>query len=129
MTGQEEKVGYYAGVMVSCLYPVLACFHTEKLINHQEFTRQALSLVTVMFWSRLSDHIGRKPILLLGTVALAVSMISFGLSTVFWALVLRHGLHCRYTPPPCNITSTADVFSPGSIATPVCFSQARHLLS
>lgn len=43
-----------------------------------------------MFWSRLSDHIGRKPILLLGTFALATSMISFGLSSVFWALVVRY---------------------------------------
>jgi MFS family permease len=43
-----------------------------------------------MFWSRLSDHIGRKPILFLGTFALATSMISFGLSSVFWALVVRY---------------------------------------
>ena len=47
-----------------------------------------MSLVTVMYWSRLSDIIGRKPILLLGTAALAVSMVSFGLSKTFWGLVV-----------------------------------------
>jgi MFS family permease len=86
VTGEQERVGYYAGVMVRILFS-----HSFVLKNVQDSTRQALSLLTVLFWSRLSDHIGRKPILLLGTAALAVSMISFGLSTVFWALVLRHG--------------------------------------
>ncbi|KAJ3505011.1 hypothetical protein NLJ89_g7641 [Agrocybe chaxingu] len=74
LTGDEEKVGYYAGVM--------------------EFARNLVSLATVMFWSRLSDHIGRKPILLLGTFSIAVSMVSFGFSKVFWVLVLSR---CIFT--------------------------------
>ena len=93
-------MGYYAGVMVSyfrrCLQEILHGFS----LNTQEFTRQAISLFTVMFWSRLSDHIGRKPILLLGPFALAISMISFGLSSVFWALVVRYDgiLHLIFMP-------------------------------
>jgi len=47
-----------------------------------------------MFWSRLSDHIGRKPILLLGTLALAISNLSFGLSRTFSALVVSR---CIFT--------------------------------
>ena len=54
----------------------------------QDSVAQIISLVTVMYWSRLSDIIGRKPILLLGTAALAVSMVSFGLSKTFWGLVV-----------------------------------------
>ncbi|KAF8810044.1 member of major facilitator superfamily multidrug-resistance, DHA1 sub-family [Phlegmacium glaucopus] len=72
--GDEEKVGYYAGLM--------------------DAIRQLASLVTVMFWSRLSDHIGRKPILMLGTLALAISNLSFGLSRTFWALVVSR---CIFT--------------------------------
>lgn len=72
--GDEKKVGYYAGLM--------------------DATRQLAYLVTVMFWSRLSDHIGRKPILLLGMVALAISNLSFGLSRTFWALVVSR---CIFT--------------------------------
>ena len=55
----------------------------------QETIRQLASLITVMFWSRMSDHVGRKPILLLGMLALAISNLSFGLSRTFWAVVVR----------------------------------------
>ncbi|KAF8162794.1 major facilitator superfamily domain-containing protein [Crassisporium funariophilum] len=72
--GDKANVGYYAGVM--------------------ESIRQLVSFATVMIWSRLSDHIGRKPILLLGMSALALSMLSFGLSRVFWALVVSR---CIFT--------------------------------
>lgn len=43
----------------------------------------------VFQWSRLSDHIGRKPVLLVGVAGLFLSMISFGLSKTFWGLVVR----------------------------------------
>jgi len=72
--GDGTRVGYYAGLM--------------------DAIRQLASLVTVMFWSRMSDHIGRKPILLLGTLALAISNLSFGLSRTFSALVVSR---CIFT--------------------------------
>ncbi|PPQ82379.1 hypothetical protein CVT25_008340 [Psilocybe cyanescens] len=72
--GDGARVGYYAGIM--------------------ESIRQLLSLVSVMYWSRLSDQIGRKPILLLGTLALAVATTSFGLSKTFWGLVVSR---CIFT--------------------------------
>jgi len=72
--GDEKKVGYYAGLM--------------------DAIRQLTSLVTVMFWSRMSDHVGRKPILLLGMLALVISNLSFGLSRTFWALVVSR---CIFT--------------------------------
>ncbi|TFK34910.1 major facilitator superfamily domain-containing protein [Crucibulum laeve] len=74
IVGNHEQVGYYAGLM--------------------ESIRQLISFITVMYWSRLSDLIGRKPILLLGTSALAVSMFSFGLSKTFWGLVISR---CVFT--------------------------------
>ncbi|KAF9533629.1 major facilitator superfamily domain-containing protein, partial [Crepidotus variabilis] len=74
ITGEHEKVGYYAGTM--------------------EFIRQVVSLAVVMFWSQASDHVGRKPILFLGTFALATSTISFGISKAFWALVMSR---CIFT--------------------------------
>jgi MFS family permease len=44
---------------------------------------------TVLQWSRLSDHIGRKPVLLFSLLGTAVSMILFGLSRSLSALILR----------------------------------------
>ncbi|KAF7375261.1 Efflux pump azaL [Mycena sanguinolenta] len=65
--GDKRKVGYYAGL--------------ESLF----FITEAM---TVLQWSRISDRKGRKPILLIGLFGSAVSMICFGLSRTFWALVI-----------------------------------------
>jgi len=44
---------------------------------------------TVLLWGRLSDIIGRKPVVLKGTLGLVVATILFGLSRTFWALAAR----------------------------------------
>ena len=44
---------------------------------------------TVLQWGRLSDIIGRKPVILKGTLGLVVATILFGLSRTFWALAAR----------------------------------------
>ncbi|KAF5317946.1 hypothetical protein D9619_012266 [Psilocybe cf. subviscida] len=72
--GDSSRVGYYAGIM--------------------ESVRQLLSLVCVMYWSRTSDRIGRKPVLLIGMFALAVSTTSFGFSKTFLALIVSR---CIFT--------------------------------
>ncbi|KAI0635883.1 MFS general substrate transporter [Trametes polyzona] len=66
--GDEKKVGYYAGMIESLFFATEAMF--------------------IMQWSRLSDRIGRKPVLLTGVGGLCVSMIFFGLSKTFISLVL-----------------------------------------
>ncbi|KAF8441539.1 MFS general substrate transporter [Boletus edulis BED1] len=66
--GDETKVGYYAGMIESLFF--------------------ATQAMTVLQWSRASDHIGRKPVLLLGVFGLSISMFCFGLSRTFTGLVL-----------------------------------------
>ncbi|KAF8813370.1 MFS general substrate transporter, partial [Phlegmacium glaucopus] len=66
--GDKRRTGYYAGIIES------AFFFTEA--------------VTVIQWGYLSDHFGRRPVLLLGPLGLAVSMFIFGTSTTFVPLVL-----------------------------------------
>lgn len=70
--GDEKKVGYYAGLIESLF------FATEAL--------------TVLQWSRASDRVGRKPILLLGLVGTIISILGFGLSRTFGALVISRCL-------------------------------------
>ncbi|KAF9223893.1 MFS multidrug-resistance DHA1 sub-family [Gyrodon lividus] len=71
--GDETKVGYYVGLMHSLF-----------------FATQAL---TVLHWSRVSDHIGRKPVVLTGLFGLSASMYCFGLARTFWGLVLSRALN------------------------------------
>ncbi|KAF8644746.1 hypothetical protein AX16_008301 [Volvariella volvacea WC 439] len=70
--GDERKVGYYAGLIESLF------FITEAMC--------------VLHWSRLSDYIGRKPVLLTGLGGLALSMTCFGLSKTFYTLVISRCL-------------------------------------
>ncbi|KAI0302896.1 major facilitator superfamily domain-containing protein [Multifurca ochricompacta] len=71
--GDERKVGYYAGILVSLYF--------------------AAEAVTILQWSRLSDYIGRKPVLLCGLFGTIISSILFGLSRSFPALVMSRCLH------------------------------------
>ncbi|KAJ7599424.1 member of major facilitator superfamily multidrug-resistance, DHA1 sub-family [Mycena floridula] len=64
--GDESKVGYYVGLMQSMFFLTQAC--------------------TVLHWSRLSDIIGRRPVILTGLFGLSLSMYCFGLSTTFWGV-------------------------------------------
>ncbi|KAI9437152.1 MFS general substrate transporter [Lactarius indigo] len=73
VSGDERKVGYYAGFIVSLYF--------------------AAEAVAVLQWSRLSDKVGRKPVLLFGLLGTIFSSILFGLSRSFWALVLSRCLH------------------------------------
>ncbi|KAF9048820.1 member of major facilitator superfamily multidrug-resistance, DHA1 sub-family [Panaeolus papilionaceus] len=71
--GNESKVGYYVGIMQSLF-----------------FLTQAF---TVLHWSRFSDRIGRKPIILSGLFGLSLSMFCFGLSTTYWGAVFSRALN------------------------------------
>ncbi|KAF8267052.1 major facilitator superfamily domain-containing protein [Lactarius quietus] len=73
VSGDERKVGYYAGLIVS-LY----------------FAAQAVS---VFQWSRLSDKVGRKPVFLCGLLGTIVSSLLFGLSRSFSGLVFSRFLN------------------------------------
>ncbi|KAH9164613.1 MFS general substrate transporter [Lactarius sanguifluus] len=66
--GDQRRVGYYTGITASVYY--------------------AAEAATVLHWNRLSDRVGRKPILLSGLLGTTVSITMFGLSRSFWSLVL-----------------------------------------
>ncbi|KII89811.1 hypothetical protein PLICRDRAFT_39985 [Plicaturopsis crispa FD-325 SS-3] len=71
--GDESQVGYYVGLMQSLFF--------------------ATEAITVLHWSRFSDRIGRKPVVMIGLFGLSMSMICFGLSRTFWTLVLSRSFN------------------------------------
>jgi MFS family permease len=86
--GDDRKVGYYAGMIVSHL--IIPCTPPPRA---NPWTQESLFFATealcVLQWSRLSDYLGRKPVLLTGLFGSALSMLCFGLSRTFWTLVIR----------------------------------------
>ncbi|KAI0370334.1 MFS general substrate transporter [Pilatotrama ljubarskyi] len=71
--GDETRVGYYVGLMQSIFF--------------------ATQAMTVLHWSRISDHIGRKPVIMTGLLGLSLSMYCFGLSRTFWGAVVSRSLN------------------------------------
>lgn len=67
-------------------------YYTEMIHGDSRtvgFLLASYSAMNVLFaplWGRLSDRIGRKPVLLLGVIGLAVSFVLFGLSQEVWQL-------------------------------------------
>ena len=73
----KTSVGYYVGLVVCPPFP-----HSRYTIDI--YIQESLFFLTeaifILQWGRLSDRIGRKPVLAIGLLGLAISMISFGLS-------------------------------------------------
>lgn len=68
------KTGYYAGFLAS------------------SFTIGRLT--TSYVWGHFADRFGRKPVFVIGMLAIAVSSIGFGLSTSFSTAVMwRYSMH------------------------------------
>ena len=85
--GDGRKVGYYTGIIVRLNY-LLKGRDAHRANVSQVSAHFAAEAATVLHWNRLSDHIGRKPVLLSCLFGVIVSVIGFGLSRSFWALVL-----------------------------------------
>ncbi|KAG9309479.1 major facilitator superfamily domain-containing protein [Chiua virens] len=101
--GEDSRVGYYVGLLHSLFFLTEAC--------------------TIYHWSRISDHIGRRPVLLTGLFGLSASMWCFGLSKTFSSLVVRpaerfprifgNSAFLKEYPYflPCSISTTVTVLS------------------
>ncbi|KAK2747124.1 hypothetical protein FQN57_002381 [Myotisia sp. PD_48] len=64
----EDQVGIFVGTIASCF--ALAQFSTN------------------FFWGWLSDHIGRKPVILLGTILTAACFLAFGFCKTLWQAII-----------------------------------------
>ncbi|KAG1858620.1 MFS multidrug-resistance DHA1 sub-family [Suillus tomentosus] len=83
--GDETKVGHYAGILQSSYYAA----HT----------------LTIFHWSQLSDHIGRRPVILTALSAIVISMLSFGLSKTFLGLVVSRIVCGAFDPSDSMVKS------------------------
>ena len=64
----EASVGFYSGLI-------------ESLFS-------ATQMLFVLFYGRMADRVGRKPVLVFSQVGVAISMALFGLSRTIWQMIL-----------------------------------------
>ena len=64
----ETSVGFYSGLI-------------ESLFS-------ATQMLVVLFYGRIADQVGRKPVLVFSQVGVSVSMALFGLSRTIWQMIL-----------------------------------------
>lgn len=64
----ESDVGFYSGLI-------------ESLFSLTQ-------TVVLIFWGRLADRVGRKPVLVWSLAGMAVGPVLFGLSTTLWQMIL-----------------------------------------
>ncbi|KAG2093748.1 major facilitator superfamily domain-containing protein [Suillus discolor] len=83
--GDESQVGRYVGILQSSYY--------------------AAHGLTIFHWSQLSDHMGRKPVILTALSAIVISMFSFGLSKTFFGLVVSRVVCGAFDPSDSMIKS------------------------
>ena len=74
---------------------VLSCVNIQFLIyiqSNKSCSQESVFFLaecsTAVMWGFLSDRFGRRPVLLLGPLGLAFSMLSFGSSTTYALLVI-----------------------------------------
>lgn len=66
--------------------------HLSLIRWRQQSLFFATQAVTVFHWARISDRVGRKPVILVGLFGLTISMYCFGLSRTFAGLVISRCL-------------------------------------
>ncbi|KAA1127810.1 hypothetical protein PGTUg99_004908 [Puccinia graminis f. sp. tritici] len=71
-TLSEKEVGFYCGAI-------------ESIFSLAQFS-------TIILWGKLSDRIGRKPVLLIGLLGVSISTLAFGFSSSFWTMIAARSI-------------------------------------
>lgn len=82
-----DLIGF--GIVLPLLPSYAASFHvSDTAIGILVASFSLMQFLLAHWWGRLSDRIGRRPVLLIGLAGSAVSYLLFALATNFWVLLL-----------------------------------------
>lgn len=82
-----DLIGF--GIVLPLLPSYAASFHvSDTAIGILVASFSLMQFLLAPWWGRLSDRIGRRPVLLIGLAGSALSYLLFGLAGTFWLLLL-----------------------------------------
>lgn len=73
----------------SFLRPLLVC---SLRIHTQESVFAIFQLMSIYQWAEISNRVGRKPVVLLGTVGIALSTVYLGFSRTLTSILFARAL-------------------------------------
>ena len=91
-----DKVGYAAGMVRTVNHPM--CWSLIHVVFQVESLFALTQLLTIFHWGALSDRIGRKPVLLIVSIGMRISMVD----------TLTQSRHIRDVSDPPYLPSRLD---------------------
>jgi len=89
-------ISFFQGLFMAFAWPlfpitnVIVTRNNMFLIAMLSITHTAISSATYPYFGRLADRFGKKPIIMLGRIGIALVPISYALSTEPWHLITAH---------------------------------------
>lgn len=85
-----SKVGFVSGLVVNNFCPLLSSPILTSLDHRQESIFAAFQLISIYHWAKISDVVGRRPVLLIGAIGSAIMTFLFGFSrSLIYMLITR----------------------------------------
>lgn len=97
-----SKVGFVSGLVVSQLnprpFPIYVS--SDHIMHRQESVFAAFQLISVYHWAKISDTIGRRPVILLGAIGMGLMTFLFGFSRSLTHMLVIRSLHGFFAGEP-----------------------------
>ena len=87
---EPAGTGFYSGLVVRALYHCGAAMITDRCAQESVFA--VFQLLSIYQWAEISNRVGRKPVVLLGTVGIALSTVYLGFSKTLTSILLARAL-------------------------------------
>ena len=88
--GNPASVGYYSGLIVRA--DVNFYCYRPLTVTVQESCFFVTEAIFVFFWARVSDKVGRKPVILFGSFGLSIALLFFGFSSTLFGVMASRAL-------------------------------------
>jgi len=95
MVDDPSKVGFVSGLVVSDELFLKSFIPTVDILSgrRQESAFSVFQLMSIYHWTKVSDVVGRRPVVLLGALGTGFMMLLFGFSRNLTYMLITRSLH------------------------------------